>query len=300
MKICPSCNFERRPIDEGIIPETECPKCGVIYAKVEKYADAAKAEAGYLSKILTYQTYTVRRQILKLIGAAFNVIDPQGVSVLYANLKAFKLKEDIRLYSNEDMLHELMVITARDILDFSAAYDVEDSTTNEKIGAFKRRGFQSMIKDEWVMMDRHDHEIGIIKESSAALAIMRRVVSDLIPESLSLEMNDNKVCTFDFEFNPLVTKLSIDLFHDLHGRLDRRMAIAAGILLCAIEGRHEGHSFWDSGSSGTSWSDCSTDSSSDSGGDSGFFGGFFGGGDSGGGGAGGDCGGGDGGGGGGD
>jgi len=143
-------------------------------------------------------------------------------------------------------------------------------------------------------MDRHDHEIGIIKESSTALALMRRVVSDLIPESLSLEMNDNKVCSFEFEFNPFVTKLSIDLFHDLHGRLDRRMAIAAGILLCAIEGRHEGHSFWDSGSSGTSCSDSSADSSSDSGGDSGFLGGFFGGG------AGGDCGGGDSGGGGGD
>ena len=187
MKICPNCNYERRPIDEGIIPETECPKCGVIYAKVEKYAEAAKAEAGYLSKILTFQTYTVRKQILKLVGAAFNVLDPQGVSFLYANLKAFKLKEDIRLYSNEDMLHELMVIKARDILDFSATYDVEDSTINEKIGAFKRRGFQSMIKDEWIMMDPHDHEIGIIKEDSMALALIRRVVSDLIPESLSLE-----------------------------------------------------------------------------------------------------------------
>ena len=39
------------------------------------------------------------------------------------------------------MLHELMVIKARDILDFSAAYDVEDSTSNEKIGALKRHGF---------------------------------------------------------------------------------------------------------------------------------------------------------------
>ena len=289
MKICPNCNFERRPIDEGIIPETECPKCGMIYAKIEKYAAAATVEAGSLSQILTYQSYTVRKHILKLLGAAFNVLDPQGVSFLYANFKAFKLKEDIRLYSNEDMLHELMVIKARDILDFSATYDVEDSTTNEKIGALKRRGFQSMIKDEWIMMDPRDHEIGIIKEDSMALALIRRVVSDLIPESLSLEMNDNKVCSFEFEFNPFVTKLSIDLSHDIHGRLDKRMAIAAGILLCAIEGRHEGHISLDTGSSGTSMSDSSTDRSSDSSGD----GGFFGGGDSGGGGAGGDFSGGD-------
>lgn len=289
MKICTNCNFERRPMDEGIIPETECPKCGVIYAKVEKYAAAAKEEAGYLSQILTYQSYMVRKQILKLIGAAFNVLDPHGISVLYANLKAFKLKEDIRLYSNEDMLHELMVIKARDILDFSATYDVEDSTANEKIGALKRRGFQSMIKDEWIIMDCHDHEIGVMKEDSMALALMRRVVSDLIPESLFLEMNDNKVCTFKFEFNPFITKLSIDLSHDTHGCLDKRMALAMGILLCAIEGHHEGHSSFDSDSSGTSCSNSSSDISSDSG----EGGGFFSGGDSGGGGAGGDFGGGD-------
>jgi len=59
------------------------------------------------------------------------------------------------------------------------------------------------------------------------------------------------------------------------------MAIAAGILLCVIEGRHEGHVSFDSDSSGISWSVSSTDNSSDSGGGGG---GFFGGGDSGGGG----------------
>jgi hypothetical protein len=33
MKKCVRCGYERQPKDEGIIPSTECPQCGIIYAK---------------------------------------------------------------------------------------------------------------------------------------------------------------------------------------------------------------------------------------------------------------------------
>jgi len=34
MTICPNCGYERQPRDHGFIPETECPRCGIIYDKV--------------------------------------------------------------------------------------------------------------------------------------------------------------------------------------------------------------------------------------------------------------------------
>ncbi len=33
-KVCLKCNYERKPSE--LAPETECPQCGAIYAKVEK------------------------------------------------------------------------------------------------------------------------------------------------------------------------------------------------------------------------------------------------------------------------
>ena len=33
MTVCLNCGYERQPKDEGIIPPTECPKCGIIYDK---------------------------------------------------------------------------------------------------------------------------------------------------------------------------------------------------------------------------------------------------------------------------
>ncbi|HVF10074.1 MAG TPA: hypothetical protein VNA16_04685, partial [Abditibacteriaceae bacterium] len=79
-----------------------------------------------------HTNYVVRRKFLKLMGAAFYVDDPNGQVLLYANQKAFKLKEDIRLYTGEDMTTEVLLIKARNVLDISATYDVTDAATNQK------------------------------------------------------------------------------------------------------------------------------------------------------------------------
>gem|GEM_PF-3443899 len=46
MKECLNCGYERQPKDEGIVPATECPRCGILYGKIE---DENKG-AGYTAK----------------------------------------------------------------------------------------------------------------------------------------------------------------------------------------------------------------------------------------------------------
>lgn len=60
-----------------------------------------------------HNTYLIRRKVFKLFGGAFHVYDSAGQVVLFANIKAFKLKEDIRLYAEEDMHAELLLIRAQ-------------------------------------------------------------------------------------------------------------------------------------------------------------------------------------------
>ena len=124
-----------------------------------------------MSGNFSHQKYLVRRKILKLFGAVFHIYDPDGNVAFYSKMKAFKLKEDIRLYTGEDMQEEVLTIKARKILDFSSAYDVVDPTTNEKVGALKRKGLKSILKDEWIFMDAGDSEIGLIKEDRYPLQI---------------------------------------------------------------------------------------------------------------------------------
>lgn len=186
-----------------------------------------------------HNNYLIRRKVFKLFGGAFHVYDPAGQVVLFASMKAFKLKEDIRLYANEDMQAELLLIQARRVLDISAEYDVTDSQTGEKVGVLKRKGLKSMVRDEWIVMDPMDQPIGAIREDSTAMALIRRFIpfANLIPQQYDGEIGGTPVCTFKQNFNPFVMKISLDFSADVNRLLDRRLGLAAAVLLCAIEGK---------------------------------------------------------------
>jgi uncharacterized protein YxjI len=182
-----------------------------------------------MSERFSSPKYLVRRKVLTVVGAAFHIYDGDGRLVLFSKLKAFKLKEDIRLFTGEDMREELLAIRARKVLDISATYDVTDSRTGEKVGAVQRKGLRSVVRDEWVLRDPNDQEIGTIREDSVGLALLRRFLTNLVPQSFDVEVAGRKVAT--------VLKLTVDFSGDPGGLLDRRLGLAAVILLCAVEGR---------------------------------------------------------------
>ncbi len=185
----------------------------------------------------TQSQYLVRKQILTLAGAKIDIFDGSGQPVLYSQMKAFKLKEDIRLFSDDTMQEELISIQARSVIDFSATYDVVDSVTGENLGSLRRKGMKSMLKDEWVILDRSETEVGLIKEDSPWMALLRRFLTNLIPQKFHVEMNGERVALFRQDLNPFVGKLNLDFSLDTNQRLDRRLGLAAAVLLVVIEGQ---------------------------------------------------------------
>ncbi len=200
---------------------------------------AMTSPAGYKDPF-DYPRYVVRRKVFKLLGGAFYVYDEAQNLVMYSKQKAFKLKEDIRLYSDESLKVELLTITARSVIDFSAAYDVIDPLAKQKVGALRRKGWSSLARDSWVLLNARDQEIGTIQEDSMIAALVRRFVdaaSLFMPQKFHAEMHGQTVCTYQQNFNPFVRKLMVDFTHDRNGHLDKRLGLAAAVLLSAIEGK---------------------------------------------------------------
>jgi hypothetical protein len=181
----------------------------------------------------------IRRKFLKLFGGAFHIFDEAGNVAFYSKMKAFKLKEDLRLYTGEDMQHEVLSIRARSILDFGATYDVVDSTSGQKVGALRRKAFKSVLRDEWLILDANDREVGKTREDSLVLALVRRLLTNLVPQTYVGTIAEQPVFVFKQQFNPFVAKIDLDFSMDAQGQLDRRLGIAAAVLMCAIEGRQE-------------------------------------------------------------
>ncbi|WP_234405005.1 hypothetical protein [Paenibacillus bouchesdurhonensis] len=95
---------------------------------------------------------------------------------------------------------------------------------------------KSILKDEWIIQNAAEAEVGRIKEDSRLFAFLRRFLSDLIPQTYNVEMNGSTV-TFKQNFNPFVTKIDVDFSSDPSHMLDRRLGLAASVLLCAIDGK---------------------------------------------------------------
>jgi hypothetical protein len=188
--------------------------------------------------------FVIRQQVFTLFAQKFHVYDSAGKVVMFCQQKAFKLREDIRLYADDSKSQEVMAIRTPHVLDFGATYEVVDSPTGRPIGSVQRKGLKSMLRDEWSVYDVNGREVAKVREDSTGLAILRRIINDyggtiLLPQRFHLESNDGGgvLARFSQNRNPFVRRLTIDLSGDRGNVLDRRLVIAIGLLLSAIEGK---------------------------------------------------------------
>ncbi|MEW5868882.1 MAG: hypothetical protein AB1894_06365 [Chloroflexota bacterium] len=186
-----------------------------------------------------YNQYLLKRQVLALTGK-LRLYNPSGELVLYCQQKMFRLREDIRAYSDESQSQELLYIQARQIIDFSAAYDVIDSQTGLHVGVLRRKGLRSLMRDEWEALDASGSQLGILQEDNITRAMLRRfLLGNFLPQDYDLLIGEQRVADLRQRFNLFRYELDLDFSMDGANRLDRRLGIAAGILLAIIEGKQD-------------------------------------------------------------
>ncbi|MBN2224229.1 MAG: hypothetical protein JW765_06100 [Deltaproteobacteria bacterium] len=184
-----------------------------------------------------FDSYLLKRQFFALTGK-LRLYNPQGMLVLYVEQKLLKFKEDIRVYGDEAKTREILLIKARTIIDFYAAYDVIDPAEGRKVGALRRKGLKSMVRDEWDVLDENDRPIGRLWEDSIGRALLRLMIfGALLPQDYDMAVGDTRVAVCKQRFNPFVYQMDIDFGMDTGRRLDRRLGTAAAMLLAVIEGR---------------------------------------------------------------
>ena len=186
-----------------------------------------------------FDQYLLKRQVFALTGK-LRFYNPQGGLALFSEQKMFKLREDIRLYADEAKTQEVLAIKARQIIDFSAAYDVTDSVSGEKVGTLRRKGLKSILRDEWEVLDLNKQAVGLLFEDNMALAMLRRFVfGSWLPQNYDLTLGADKVVDLKQKFNPFSYQLDIDFSMDSAHKFDHRLGLAAATLLAIIEGRQE-------------------------------------------------------------
>ncbi len=197
-------------------------------------------QAGTPGSIWYQNYYRIRKKVLT-VGNKYWIEDYNGNLLGFCKQKLFKLKEDIRIYTDESLSQELFCIKQKQILDAFGDFAVVDSNSGMVLGSIKREWLSSAFaKDSWQVFNAQNQLIGKIEETSTGQALARKYMpgGGLIPEKMTLELNGISVAEINQSF-----KIIGDIW-ELAGKqippnFDRRVLLATILLMGLIERRHK-------------------------------------------------------------
>jgi len=190
-----------------------------------------------MTGVLNLNQYMIKEKFLKIFGNKFSFKDTENRTHGFCEQKRFRLKEDIRIYSDETKSHEWLKIKQRQVVDAWGGFDIADSQTGEHIGTVRRKFWASIIRTRWYLLDAQGTEIGVLMEDSTAYALARRLLLGiLLPKKFSVMIEGlNEVVTIRQMFNPFLKKTVVNI--PPNHPLDRRFIAGLAIVIAAVDGR---------------------------------------------------------------
>ena len=179
--------------------------------------------------------YRLRKKALAVVNQYW-IEDAGGRPLAYSRQKFLKLKEDIRVYSDEQMARELFRIQQLQVMDAWGRFAVIDSATNVPVGMVRRKALSSaFVRDAWEVYDAAQHLIGGIYEEKGR-GLMRKWLpgGQLIPEKMTLSLGGRPVATIDQQFKVIGDVWEVNCTA-VPATLDRRVLLGGCLLMSMVE-----------------------------------------------------------------
>ena len=190
-----------------------------------------------MAKLLELNQYLIREKFFKFFGNKFRIMDEQDKLYGFCEQKRFRIKEDIRIYDDENKNNEWLVIKQRNLVDAWGGFDIVDPRENLILGSIRRKFWKSVLRTKWELLDSDGNEIGMLIEDSLGYAIARRVLLGiLLPKKFTLWTSaDQQPITMRQKFNPLIKKLVVTI--PSGHAFDRRFIAGLAMVIAAVDGR---------------------------------------------------------------
>lgn len=115
---------------------------------------------------------------LLALASQIRITDANGQMLGYVKQKLFKLKEDIRVFTDDSQTNQIFGIRADRILDFSAKYNFTDRSGN-LLGSIRRKGMRSIWKAHYEIYDERENLVMEIHEESAWVKVVDALVGEI-------------------------------------------------------------------------------------------------------------------------
>jgi uncharacterized protein YxjI len=121
------------------------------------------------------------------IAPQIKVTDASGQTVLYVRQKALALREDVRIFADEQQQQQLFQLNADRVLDWSANYRVR-SAAGQDLGKVRRKGMRSLWNATYEVTEPGDRVAAVIHEENAWIKVLDELVGELPVVGMILPM----------------------------------------------------------------------------------------------------------------
>lgn len=181
------------------------------------------------------------------IGTRIRVTDAAGRQVAYARKKKFRLKEDIRVFEDEDQSRLRFGLKADRMWDFGAGYAVS-APDGHPVGVIRRQGMRSMWKSSYTLTDPGEREVGLIHEENPWVKVLDSMMESVpggdmlgglfFNPSYLAEMRGGPVLRVKKERSVFESKFKIEKLAEISA--DEEDLLLAGVILMVLLERDRG------------------------------------------------------------
>ena len=189
-----------------------------------------------MAKLLELNQYLIREKFWKIFGNKFRIMDEQDNLYGFCDQKRFKIKEDLRVYDDENKNNEWLVIKQKNLIDAWGGFDIYDPKAGILLGTVRKKFWNSILRTRWELLDSEGQNIGVLEEDSLGYAIARRTFLGILPKKYTLHtIGSNVPITMRQKFNPFIKKLVVNIPPE--HPFDRRYIAGLALVIAALDGR---------------------------------------------------------------
>ncbi|WNH09656.1 hypothetical protein [Thalassobellus suaedae] len=178
----------------------------------------------------------------------FTAKDSLGITIAFVKQKMFKLKEDVLVYNDESKQHIQYSIQADRWIDFSAAYSIKDKDSKE-IGKVARKGWKSIWKAEYELIDQHQKLQYHIREDNPWVKVLDSLIGEIPilgfftgylfnPSYSVLNLNNKPIVKLKKEASFFGRKFELSKLNDIDSDDEERIIL--GLMMMVLLERRKG------------------------------------------------------------
>jgi hypothetical protein len=112
------------------------------------------------------------------ISSYIRVVDATGRLVSYVKQRAFRLKEDVTIYADEQQAQPVYHIKADRMIDIGAIYSIS-TADGRSLGSVRQRGMRTLWKATYDILDDGGNAIGVVHEQDAWVKVMDGLIGEI-------------------------------------------------------------------------------------------------------------------------